>query len=443
MDIARRFVSSSVVQHIVQQQQRGARRVAGNGEARRGSSTAPRGSVTFERGSGERGRAPLSSVSGAVAVLDISGFSALCEQASSDETLMEDLCRVINGAFSKEVELAEHYGGQVLCFLGDGLLVFWPIRPREPAAGDSNSNPPAAGAGADALERAAGPEAFGGAMALRCARALQYALHVQEVFSSVCVGMGKDMKLRAAVAAGDFSEYFCGIGGATSGGDGACEAALMDDRGHVVPGRMVHFIAGPAIAETGDALGAIKQGETAVCASAQQYLTDPALAPALALAPVHVSSPGGPPAAVARAMARHSSVHSTSSLAVAGGSPAGADRDRSSRALTPEPTARGTSPGPASSRGAGAHAVVPATAAAREALAAFVAGPAGGEPAEAPLPELAPEEQDQVALYVPYTVRARLAAMREWGAATEADAFDPTRFLSEFRVASVASPIPV
>eukprot|EP00741_Cyanophora_paradoxa_P002076 tig00000545_g2012.t1 len=221
------------------------------------------------------------------------------------------------------------------------------------------------------------------------------------------------MKLRVAVAAGEFSEYFVGTGGATSAPGGAVERPLLDANGRLVPGRMVHFLAGPAIAEAGDALGVIKPGEVAVCGSALRWLPPGAVLPAAPAARAAHCAPRPAP-----------------------------DSE--------EPSA------PASARGlprqgsfeAGPENLQVAHPSVKEALGDFAARCSGSAlssrrgsvvAAAAPPEELTPAEEEAVALYVPYTVRARLEEMRDWaaGSGAGASAFDPTRLLSEFRVTSV------
>eukprot|EP00741_Cyanophora_paradoxa_P018689 tig00021073_g18038.t1 len=408
-------------------------------------------------------------IHGIVSILDISGFSALCEKCSTDETLMEELCTVINGAFSAEVAVVQEYGGEVLCFLGDGLLVVWPVPEgneaqeralavelddaaaadeRSDAAkkalkkgrsasvmafvsgGRSNSVPSGSLAAANGSFRVAEGGGGGGGgggqrataeqsvlhrkMQALAARAVECGLRVQEA----CVGIGASMKLRVAVAAGDFAEYFCGIGGATGCGDGRAEGALVDERGHAVPGRMSHLIAGPAIEECGVALGEIKPGEVAVCASALRFL------PASAVLPRGVKRRAG-----SVVMANVSEGEESGLSGLSGGegpAPAGA-----------------AGGGGAGGGGGGGGGLVVAHPSVRESLAGFAlkAWPpvfdAQGMPSD-----LTDEEREAVALYVPYTVRARLDDMEEWAAAEaegqgQGGAFDPTRFLNEFRVVSV------
>eukprot|EP00741_Cyanophora_paradoxa_P002075 tig00000545_g2011.t1 len=116
VSLVRRLVPRTIVDHVLRSRRRPAAR------AEPGAPAVPPpggdGAVPGED-------AP---VVGVLLLLDISGFSVLCEKASTNEGLMEELCTVINGAFSKEIEIVNQYGGDVLCFLGDGLLVFWPLQ---------------------------------------------------------------------------------------------------------------------------------------------------------------------------------------------------------------------------------------------------------------------------------------------------------------------------
>eukprot|EP00741_Cyanophora_paradoxa_P006235 tig00000114_g6047.t1 len=404
LQLARRFVSSSVVRHIVAQRRaREAERqrnaaAAGHATSARGllgPAAASAGAGGSAGGRSTAAGAAEPPVSGVILVADISGFSSLCEKAGRDETLQEELCRVINGAFSKEVELAERYGGKSSAF---------------------SATLPSAAASA--------------AMALRAAKAVACGLAIQEEFSSVCVGMGKDMGLRVAVAAGDFTEYHCGLG-AWSGGGG--EPALVDARGHLVPGRMQHFIAGPAIEEAGAALAAVKAGEVAVCRSAQRYL------PAAIVAASAALTGGG---AGGGRLSSRSGRSGSRRGSFSGSRGQGGDAYDSGAESSPErgpfspPGSRGRLSGIfASPSAAESHFVAyPAT---RDALEEFVAGFEPRRPAEVAPLELEPEEEDEIALYVPYTVRARFESMRAWAASGSNEAFDPTRFLSEFRLCSV------
>eukprot|EP00741_Cyanophora_paradoxa_P004001 tig00000754_g3887.t1 len=348
--------------------------------------------------------------------------AGLCEKAATNDRLIEELCKIINGAFSKEIEVVEKHGGEVLCFLGDGLLVFWPDLAPPGSDAPASEGAEGKGRGAPALgspptssravppgPRPGSPEAPGEAgaarMAARVAAAVLCALEIQEVFSEACVGMGSDMRLRVAVAAGEFAEYFCGIGGATSGGGGAgagagpaapAESALVYNAGRPVPGRMVHFIAGPAIAEAGEALAAVKAGRWRGSASAG--LSVPGAVPERE-GWGSPAAPEGPAAALLSAP-----VAQPLSRVARRGSGGGARGGAPLR--PPPPRALGPPPPPAATR--------------------------PPDPAE-----LGPDGQDAVALYVPYTVRARFEDMREWAALSGVRDFDPTRFLSEFRVVSV------
>eukprot|EP00741_Cyanophora_paradoxa_P016184 tig00000042_g15624.t1 len=332
--LARRLVPKCVLDHVLKQRRRAARQAEnGTRPSTSGSSGNEAGRQQRSRSRGARGR-----TWGVIAILDISGFSALCEKAHTNDALMEamQLCGIINGAFSKEIEVVQAYGGEALCFLGDGLLVLWPAEevegePEEDRAGEEFpaglSNPLYGGAGGgtgDGSQRSRlgssqsgralmprGLSFLGGGrrsssqnapepppdipelgtvqestpregrpplrwrMGSLAARAAQCALQVQEVFSEACVGMGKDMKLRVAIAAGEFSEYFVGVGGASNSSEEGSDCALVDEDGNPVPGRMSQFIAGPGIEEAGDALGAIKPGEVAVCASALRWMPPP------------------------------------------------------------------------------------------------------------------------------------------------------------------------
>jgi class 3 adenylate cyclase len=67
--------------------------------------------------------------SGAVLFADISGFTPLAEElAQQGEVGAERLKEVLDICFGKLVELAHAFGGDVIKFPGDGVLVLWRAR---------------------------------------------------------------------------------------------------------------------------------------------------------------------------------------------------------------------------------------------------------------------------------------------------------------------------
>eukprot|EP00741_Cyanophora_paradoxa_P023663 tig00021612_g22857.t1 len=247
-----------------------------------------------------------------VVLLDISGFTSLCERYSGKEDEIESLCDHVNLAFSREIEVVQEYGGEVVSFTGDGLLCYW----TSPEALQADPDGPAA------LEEEEEEPMDATEMSKLCARALTCSLEVQRKFEEHAMAHG--MKLRIAVACGRVAEYFVGIGarpvqrpGAAAGGGagtvfnggsmaplvpGAHEAfgtepgekvasALVDGSGRVVPGRMSYFVAGEPVEEArcgagrggqgggaeawaGAQRGAARggPGEVAVCDSVFQFL---------------------------------------------------------------------------------------------------------------------------------------------------------------------------
>eukprot|EP00741_Cyanophora_paradoxa_P005042 tig00000842_g4884.t1 len=473
--VLRPFVSGLVVQHLLRS---------------RRAKEAPPGDAGGEE-AGPSGPPLERRLRGVVALLDISGFTVLCERAHTDEGLMEELCALINGAFSREIEVVQSYGGEVLCFLGDGLLVFWPLHDDDagpppapaPAAGGGERGGRGAGglsgllSGAAGLEReapdaslastpplspsalseagdAAGPEAPVEAMRLRAARAVLCALEVQDLFSSACTGLGAGMRLRVAVAAGEFREYFCGIGAAPAG-EAAPESALVDERGHLGAPRPRPRPPPRSPAPQSPAHGPrpAPPARPRATASRAQWLPPPRSSPCGASPqgrrplPDGVRSPGSDaetPLSPGSDAGPHARSSSRADLAppplrprrrrrrplrgARGG--AGAGKGRNGRRAGA--ARRGQGGGRSGREQEAARGAVVAHASSRESLHPLAwAAPLAPAPAA-----LGEEEEDQLALYVPYTVRARFAEMRGWGAGAPG-AFDPTAFLSEFRVVSV------
>src|SRR5919197_3924609 len=68
---------------------------------------------------------------------DISGFTALTEKlAQRGPAGVETLARILNDYFGKMIDVIHEYGGDVVKFAGDALIVVWPI-PLDPDAADS------------------------------------------------------------------------------------------------------------------------------------------------------------------------------------------------------------------------------------------------------------------------------------------------------------------
>eukprot|EP00741_Cyanophora_paradoxa_P024017 tig00021720_g23192.t1 len=337
-ELARPFVSRAVVEHIARRRLAAGSAAAADSHAQAGAPDAGREGGTSAAGGESSGRGG-DGRPGVVSLLDISGFSALCERCAEDESMVEELCNTINRCFSTEMGIVEQHGGEVVLWL------------------------------------APGGEDGAGALAALAARAALCGLRVQAAFRRHSVGgMAASLRLRVAVAAGRFREYFAG-----SGGDGL--PGVQEANGRPVPGRMVHVLTSPAIEEAGVALAEIKAGEVAVCASALRLLPPGALVPA-------------PPASF--------STRSRKSE--------GASTSRSTRSTRLR-----------------ASAAAVATAASADALAALAdAPPHSFAPTPPPTP---PEEAAEISLYVPYTVRGRMGTVKDW--------VSFPAFLSEFRVASV------
>src|SRR5690349_17459793 len=64
--------------------------------------------------------------SAAVLFVDISGFTALTEQfAARGPSGAEDISAVLNGFYGQWIAMIKDYGGDIIKFAGDGLLVVW------------------------------------------------------------------------------------------------------------------------------------------------------------------------------------------------------------------------------------------------------------------------------------------------------------------------------
>eukprot|EP00741_Cyanophora_paradoxa_P013144 tig00020675_g12697.t1 len=178
---------------------------------------------------------------GVVVLFDVAGFSTLCERMGGSDEEIEGLSAVINDVFGVEIGLVEEFDGDVISFLGDGLLAAWMV-----AGGEGESERSAAAA----------------------SKAVQCALRVQNIFESRPRSSGRvEMRLRAAVAAGTVREYRCG-----SDGSEFRDIRVTSPQHSSVPGRYVYFIRSPAIGEAGAALSQLHRGETALCASVLPHL---------------------------------------------------------------------------------------------------------------------------------------------------------------------------
>lgn len=80
--------------------------------------------------------APLSeSFQAVVLFTDISGFTALTERlAEKGPVGVESLARILNDYFGKMIDVIDEYGGDVVKFAGDALIVVWPIASASGAA---------------------------------------------------------------------------------------------------------------------------------------------------------------------------------------------------------------------------------------------------------------------------------------------------------------------
>lgn len=71
----------------------------------------------------------------AVLFVDISGFTALTEEfAARGPSGAEDISAVLNDFYSRWIEIIKKYGGDIIKFAGDGLLIIWQYDDLEKAA---------------------------------------------------------------------------------------------------------------------------------------------------------------------------------------------------------------------------------------------------------------------------------------------------------------------
>eukprot|EP00741_Cyanophora_paradoxa_P012098 tig00020592_g11690.t1 len=409
-----------------------------------------------------------------VALFDLTGFSDLCSRHSGGESDIEGLSSTINDCFADEIRLIEEFGGDILSFMGDGVLAIWPVDPHVggPSAAGGERRPeavpvpvpgasdPGHGHGHD-TEVGDADGLASGALALRAAAAAECSLRVQQHFAGL-PSMHSGIRLRVALSAGPLRLFLAGIGG-----PGACDAGLQNADGSSVPGRLVFFVAGAAVTEAGDALNEIGPGQVALCPSLLQHLPRTAVVPP--------PPPSGRRSSVFRSGRRESLTASRSISFLLNVPPAesgytsATDGYESGYATEGPPGSPGSAPpppprspaGPGAGKskslkamprsrsekefgvgGPGAQrlglavieppALAPLAEYARDAFGAGSAGSLAGR-LRAPLPELrTPEHLASAGLYVPYTVRARLGQIASLGAG-----LDPTRYLSEFRSVSV------
>jgi class 3 adenylate cyclase len=78
----------------------------------------------------------------AVMFADISGFTALTERLAEKGTSgVETLARILNDYFGQLIDLVYEYGGDVVKFGGDAIIVVWPI-PESPSEQIQGGYPP-------------------------------------------------------------------------------------------------------------------------------------------------------------------------------------------------------------------------------------------------------------------------------------------------------------
>eukprot|EP00741_Cyanophora_paradoxa_P019088 tig00021119_g18430.t1 len=262
---------------------------------------------------------PSSSSSRASAPAAAAAAAALCERYNGAESSIEELCDLVNKAFCREIELVQKHGGEIVSFLG-GARAPLSLLPPAPAIRRR-------------LTRTGGGRPLGAAaaeMARRAAQAVSCAIEVQELFSALRLGEGMGLRLRIAIAAGPYREYFCGIGerGVQEAAGGGGEAAAAQRRaawagagrggagGRSERGRWTGRETSPASSSTsrarssgadgvlhhergdpggGGGAGAIAPGQVAVCDSVFAFLPRAALAAGGAPSPSSPPPPTRPP----------------------------------------------------------------------------------------------------------------------------------------------------
>ena len=78
----------------------------------------------------------LARIDAALLLADISGFTPLTEKlAEAGRAGAERLSSILNGYFTRLIDVVERHGGDVIKFAGDALLALWTPRPGEPDVG--------------------------------------------------------------------------------------------------------------------------------------------------------------------------------------------------------------------------------------------------------------------------------------------------------------------
>jgi class 3 adenylate cyclase len=80
----------------------------------------------------------LAGIDAALMLADISGFTPLTEKlAEAGRAGAERLSSILNGYFTRLIDVVERHGGDVLKFAGDALLALWTRQPDEPDVGNA------------------------------------------------------------------------------------------------------------------------------------------------------------------------------------------------------------------------------------------------------------------------------------------------------------------
>src|SRR5262245_65657897 len=78
----------------------------------------------------------LAQIDAALLLADILGFTPLTEKlAESGRSGAERLSSILNGYFTRLIDVVEQHGGDVIKFAGDALLALWTRQPSEPDVG--------------------------------------------------------------------------------------------------------------------------------------------------------------------------------------------------------------------------------------------------------------------------------------------------------------------
>lgn len=157
---------------------------------------------------------------GVVLIIDISGFSTLTERfANVGPRGAEQLSEILDTYFGRMTDIAVRYGGDVVGFVGDGMVSVWRSE----------------GTLADTVERA-----------IHCAQVLHAALRTIEV------GEGSELRQRVSIGAGELTEFIVGGAG----------------------GRWLALTAGEPMRQAGAAYHGADPGESVVCGSAWRLVRD-------------------------------------------------------------------------------------------------------------------------------------------------------------------------